>query len=115
MSKSQPDALSDSEITEYCSSTESLVARLAQEVHRLRQDIRDHRSQTGHSLCWLNDVALWQLLDENAGYPHDTLPVQEEFMANCQRFYRSRLEGTPWSDPPVKQTITGANPADEHR
>ena len=115
MTQNRQSTFTDSEINKCGSSRELLVARLAQEVLRLRQGIRHHRSQTGHSLCWLNDVALWQLLDENAGYPHDTLPVQEEFVANCQRFYRSRLEGTPWVDPPVKHAITGKIPVEKRR
>jgi hypothetical protein len=95
----------DSEVDEWLDSRDPLVRRLAQEVRRLRDGIRQHRSQTGHSLCWLNDLELWRLLDTDAAYPHASLPVREEFLENCKRYYASRLEGTPWQDPPVKNTL----------
>ena len=101
--------LDDAELEGLIGSTDPLIQRLAQEVKRLRDGIRVHQSQTGHSLCWLNDIELWKLLDANAGYPHETLPVREEFMENCKRFYASRLQGTPWQDPPVRKTVI-----DEH-
>jgi hypothetical protein len=107
MMQRKDDYMADSELAEYCSSDVPVIARLAMEVRRLREGIRNHRSQTGHSLCWLNDVALWRLIEEETAYPHDTLPVREEFLANCERYYQSRLEGTPWTDPAVKHTITG--------
>ena len=107
MTQNKDDYIADSELAEYCSSDVSVISRLAKEVQRLRDGIRDHRSQTGHSLCWLNDVALWRLVEEEPTYPHDTLPVREEFLANCQRFYQSPLQGTPWADPSIEQTITG--------
>jgi hypothetical protein len=100
--ESMPD---DSEIEELLGSNDQLVCRLAREVQRLRAGIRAHQSQTGHSLCWLNDIELWKLLDADAEYPHTTLPVRDEFMENCKRYYASRLDGTPWQDPPVKNTL----------
>ncbi len=99
------NVISDSEIEEYRMDSNVVIAKLANEVYRLRQGIREHKSRTGHSLCWLNDVALWELVDEHTEYPHDTLPVREEFLANCQRYYQSRLEGTPWADPPVERSV----------
>ena len=107
MTQRTDDDIDDAEVAEYSSSDVPVISRLAKEVQRLREGIRDHRSQTGHSLCWLNDVALWRLVDDKPTYPHDTLPVREEFLANCQRYYQSRLEGTPWGDPAVAHTITG--------
>jgi hypothetical protein len=106
MPKNTDDYLDDSRVAEYCSSEVPVISRLAREVQRLREGIRYHRSQTGHSLCWINDVALWRLIEDDPTYPHDTLPVREEFLANCRRYYQSRLEGTSWVDPAVKQTIT---------
>jgi hypothetical protein len=99
--------LDDAQIAAHCSSEQPVIAHLAQEVRRLRDGIREHRAQSGHSLCWLNDVALWRLLDDDPSYPHDTLPVQEEFLANCRRYYQSRLDGTPWADPAPESTVTG--------
>jgi hypothetical protein len=102
------DALiDDAQIATYCASEQPVIARLAQEVRRLRDGIREHRAQSGHALCWLNDVALWRLLEDDPTYPHDTLPVREEFLANCRRYYQSRLDGTPWVDPAPESTVTG--------
>ncbi len=95
----------DKDIEACCSHSDPVVRRLALEVKRLRMGIRNHQAQTGHSLCWLNDVELWKLLDKNAAYPHETLPVRDEFLANCKKFYVSRLEGTAWQDPPVGKTV----------
>ena len=99
------DDIDDSTLAVYCSSGTPVIALLAREVQRLRNGIREHRAATGHALCWLNDVALWGLLDEQPTYPHETLPVREEFLANCQRYYQSRLDGTPWCDPAVEHTL----------
>lgn len=95
----------DTDVEALLGSADPQVSRLAREVQRLRAGIRLHQSQTGHSVCWLNDIELWKLLDADAGYPHETLPVREEFMDNCKRFYASRLEGTCWQDPPVEKTL----------
>ncbi len=78
-----------------------LVAQLAtvsselsdarEEIRRLRGAIETHREQTGHNLCWLNDVKLWETLgDGNMAYPHDTLPPEEEFAMGCRAYYASR-------------------------
>lgn len=87
------------------------VRELAQEALRLRSAIETHRAQTGHALCWLNDVELWKAIgeDEGAAYPHETLPVREEFLKQCGRFYESRLTGTPYVEPQPKQTLTGTS------
>lgn len=102
--------LSDDEIAKYCADPNEIAGALAREVKRLRDGIREHQAQTGHSICWLNDAALWKLLDGNPTYPHETLPVREEFLRNCQRFYESRLLGTRWEDPEAERTISDASP-----
>lgn len=89
----------------YAMSGDQVVSTLAKEVLRLKQGIEDHRSNTGHGLCWLNDLELWKLLDSEAPYPHETIPMKEEFFTQCQRFYESRLTGTPYQEPQPKQTI----------
>ncbi len=71
---------------------------LAQEIIRLRSAIREHQSKRGHDLCWLNDLALWKTIDKEAQYPHDSLPVHDEFLAGCKRYYQSRLTGTPFEN-----------------
>lgn len=99
--------LSDSELQKIAAdSADNNTQALAVEILRLRAGIREHQEASGHALCWLNDVALWKLLDENATYPHDTLPVREEFLNQCQRYHASRLENTPYAEPAVKQAVT---------
>jgi hypothetical protein len=89
-----------------CLSSEDLFVRaLAEEALRLHDAIRSHRDKTGHELCWLNDVELWKTIGENPAYPHDTLPVREEFLGQCSRFYESRLKGTAYAEPATKKTI----------
>jgi len=107
VTQSKDILLDDARIATYCSSEQPVIARLAQETRRLRDGIREHRTQSGHAICWLNDVALWRLLEDDPTYPHDTLPVREEFLANCQRYYQSRLDGTLWVDPAPGNTVTG--------
>lgn len=82
------------------------MAALAQEIMRLRDGIRTHRSASGHELCWLNDVALWKLIGDDSHYPHDTLPVQEEFLSQCRRYHESRLKNTPYAEPATRTPVT---------
>jgi hypothetical protein len=97
--------LADAEIDQLCQSSDPTVVALATEVKRLRLGIREHQRQTGHSLCWLNDLDLWHLLDATAEYPHATLPVGDEFFAQCRRYYDSRLTGVEYEEPEPKATI----------
>jgi hypothetical protein len=100
-----PDLLTDAQIDELCDSSDVTISALAAEVKRLRLGIRDHQHQTGHSLCWLNDLDLWRLLDATADYPHATLPVRDEFFAQCRRYYESRLTGVEYEEPEPHTTI----------
>jgi hypothetical protein len=104
--KEKYQSITDNELKKYCKSSNKIVSHLAQEVMRLREGIREHKSQTGHSLCWLNDLELWKLVDPEPKYPHETLPVQDEFLHNCRKYYESRVKGTAWEDPVPKKTIT---------
>jgi hypothetical protein len=97
--------LSFDRLRELAGGDDELVAALAAEVLRLQEAIRAHQSNTGHALCWLNDLSLWRTLQPDAEYPHETLPVREEFLAQCARFYESRLTGTPYEEPQPKRTI----------
>jgi len=80
------------------------MENLEEENRRLRAAIEKHREQSGHALCWLNDVELWSVLGP-AQYPHASLPVREEFLKQCARYHESRLTGTPYAEPSVKKTI----------
>jgi hypothetical protein len=98
--------LTDQELKSYAESGDEVVAVLVAEVMRLREGIREHQSKSGHELCWLNDIELWKLLDPDATYPHETLPVREELLTQCVRFYESRLKGISYEEPKPKQTVS---------
>ncbi len=99
------EPLSDAAIDELCGSSDPTALALAAEVRRLRNGIRDHQRQTGHALCWLNDLDLWRLLDPQADYPHASLPVREEFFGQCSKYYESRLTGVAYEEPQPNTTI----------
>jgi hypothetical protein len=82
------------------------VRALAEEVCRLRQAIEAHRDKSGHELCWLNDLELWRAVAP-ADYDPGALPVREEFLAQCGRYYESRLKGTPYEEPKTKKRVDG--------
>jgi hypothetical protein len=105
-------SLSDRDVAGFLQNDDPDKAALAAEVFRLRTGIRAHMQATGHELCWINDLTLWQLLEPAASYPHQTLPVREEFLGQCARFYESRLNGTHYEEPKPRQTITGRTSAD---
>lgn len=64
-----------------------------EEVRRLRTAIETHRDQTGHNLCWLNDVKLWEVLGDGvSAYPHVSIPSEEEFFLGCRAYYASRFK-----------------------
>ena len=98
--------IGDEELGGLVSANDPQVRRLAGEVLRLRNAIATHAAKRGNELCWLNDVALWKSVGIDAGYPHDSLPVREEFLAQCARDHASRLTGTPYEEPAMKVPIT---------
>jgi hypothetical protein len=97
--------LSDDRLRALAASGDETTAHMAAEIVRLRAGIRNHMQKTGHGLCWLNDLALWELIEPTVHYPHDTLPVREEFLAQCAKFYESRLHGTPYQEPTPSRTV----------
>ena len=97
--------MNDDEIRNLLGTTDGTVRSLAEEILRLRGAIRQHRDKRGHELCWLNDLELWSELGENSRYPHDTLPVREEFLRQCAIYYESRIHGTPYEDPRPERTV----------
>ena len=62
---------------------------LIAEVMRLRAAIRQHRDEKGHGRCWLDDQTLYQILPE-ATEADLTLPPKEEFLTNCEIYWRTR-------------------------
>jgi hypothetical protein len=97
--------IADEELGALVNSGDAAVRRLAGEVLRLRAAIASHAAKRGHELCWLNDVELWKSIGIDAGYPHDSLPVREEFLAQCVRYYASRVTGTPYQEPPTGAAV----------
>jgi hypothetical protein len=93
--------ISDEELGVLVSAGDAAVRRLAGEVLRLRSAIATHAAKRGHELCWLTDVELWKSIGIDAGYPHDSLPVREEFLAQCARYHASRVAGTLYAEPPT--------------
>jgi hypothetical protein len=96
----------DDEVKALAGANDSTVRRLAAEVLRLRAAIAAHADKRGHELCWLNDLDLWKAAGLDAGYPHDSLPVREEFLAQCQRYYASRVNGSPYAEPSTATPVT---------
>ena len=97
--------IGDEELGGLVSANDPQVRRLAGEVLRLRNAIATHAAKRGNELCWLNDVALWKSVGIDAGYPHDSLPVREEFLAQCARYHASRVTGAPYEEPAAQQTV----------
>lgn len=65
------------------------LLELKQEILKLRNTIRRHRDARGHDRCWLDDIELYQLLPE--GKEADfTLPKKEEFLKNCEIYWKNR-------------------------
>ena len=99
--------IGDDELAARTSAGDATVRRLATEVLQLRTAIAGHAAKRGHELCWINDVELWKTIGIDAGYPHDSLPVKEEFLAQCVRFHASRVIGTAYAEPLTRTPVTG--------
>jgi hypothetical protein len=58
---------------------------------RLESAIRTHRDQRGDDRCWLDDHALYSVLDD-APEPsnHLALPPKCEFLKSCERYWEQR-------------------------
>ena len=67
--------------------------KLAAEVRRLRQGIRQHRDSTRHELCW-HQPALWGLLPEKTD-PVPIVPTWPEFLRGCVKYRQSLDEQAP--------------------
>lgn len=67
------------------------IEKLLADYTVLYNAVRKHMEQSGHDLCWENDLELWKNIDPNVKYPHETLPAEETFEAECKRYYKSRL------------------------
>lgn len=76
-------------------SREALVG----EVTKLRAGIRQHRSASGHDLCW-HHPKLWGLLPEKYVPELSTIPERHEFLRRCEA-YRLDLERKVKVDEPL--------------
>ena len=61
--------------------------RLAEEVKRLRDAIREHRDSDGMNLCW-HHPKLWALLPEPVD-PAMAVPEWPQFLRGCVRYRQS--------------------------
>lgn len=64
-------------------------SELKVELQQLRDAVRLHRNEKGHGRCWLDDQTLYQKLPENKDAEF-ALPPKEEFLANCEVYWRTR-------------------------
>jgi hypothetical protein len=99
-------SMADDDVAMLTGAGDATVRRLAEEVLRLRAAIAAHSAKRGHELCWLNDLELWKAIGIDGGYPHDSLPVREEFLAQCHRYYASRVSGSSYEEPPTGTAVT---------
>ncbi len=67
--------------------------QLRKEIVRLRNAIRQHRDETGHGRCWLDDQRLYTILPDNQD-PDLALPPRAEFLANCALYWQERQPPT---------------------
>lgn len=67
---------------------------VAEEARRIKLEdaIRLHRDQRGDDRCWLDDLALYLVLDGDPIPTIDSmaLPPKEEFLSNCARYWQCR-------------------------
>jgi hypothetical protein len=65
------------------------AGELAEAIAERRAVIRAHRDAKGDDRCWIDDLAVWRMVD---GLPADaaTLPSFDEGMRRCAEFYRNR-------------------------
>jgi hypothetical protein len=73
------------------------IDQVRTEAKKLRDAIRYHRDQKGDDRCWVDDIRLYEALPEGPVNYDPTLPPEEEFLANCKRFCKSRQ--TPVGQP----------------
>jgi len=59
------------------------------EIIKLRTAIRLHRDEKGHDRCWLDDQRLYQVLPESVRADF-RLPEHDEFIENCEKFWKDR-------------------------
>lgn len=104
------ESVTDVELETLAADSSSSIRALAEEVRRLRAAIKKHQSASGHELCWLNDVELWRSISNDPTYPHESLPVREEFLKQCERYHSSRLSGSAYEEPRAKRTISPTKP-----
>ena len=102
--------LRDDELAVLVSANNATVRRLASEVLRLRTEIAGHAAKRGHELCWLNDLELWKSVGIESDYPHDSMPVREEFLGQCARYYASRVARSPYEEPATTVAVTKGGP-----
>lgn len=79
---------------------ESWLRQLIDDWRKMREAVREHMRQEGHSLCWRDNEELWAkvLREEARPFPHASVPPREEFLARCEAYHASLVVGAPWAD-----------------
>lgn len=72
-------------------------------IDKLEDAIRNHRSKTGHEMCWENDEELWAVLGDNVEIDH-TPPEWCEFMTKCAEYRKSRDRNEKEAPPEKSKT-----------
>lgn len=71
------------------------VLAVCEYVEKLSAAIRKHRDQRADDRCWLDDLELYAVLDDEV-VADNTLPPRELFLANCARYYDRRCKAGDW-------------------
>lgn len=82
------DIINDSDYEDY-------IQQLKNENSVLRAAIKEHRSQKGDDLCWLDDLKLYEVLNDGV-VPDRRVGDKAEMLKNCERFINNRCEGGGW-------------------
>ena len=62
---------------------------ISNKYYKLKTAIEKHRAQTGHNMCWENDIELWSVLEDGVKIDH-TPPPWCEFMQKCAEYRKSK-------------------------
>lgn len=80
------------------SDARSALRRVVEERDRLREAIRKHRDQRADDRCWLDDLELYEALEEPVPADVSCVGDRKEMLANCERYVSLRCsDGGDWT------------------
>jgi hypothetical protein len=82
--------------------------QLRAELARVKAAVAKHQAQQGDDRCWRDDAELYREVLGEESWPHESMPPEGEFLANCRRYYRACLTGQPYRP---EHTLTRAQAA----